>query len=43
MTYTKPDVTLLGSVVEVVRGQSKNQSGEDGTHQPNTAAYDLDD
>ena len=43
MKYTKPNVTVLGSAVEVIQGQLKNQSGQDGSGQPNTAAYDLDE
>ena len=42
MTYSKPQITVLGDAAEVIQGGKISVSSFDGTY-PDFPAYDLDE
>lgn len=42
MTYTKPEIAVLGNASTVIQGNKKGSRAEGAFHTPNPA-YDLDE
>ena len=43
MTYSKPEIAVLGDAARVIQGLGKIGGASDGIEPPVTPAYDLDE